>query len=110
MANQKSDDYEDITIRVYQVKNNKGIYLGEKEKLAKIITDKLNKIYEDKGDLRLIFKPIFKTCTKCSHFNQTISSRDCLLRDDIGYKGTCIDSLDLCELAENCKYYIEEYD
>ena len=44
-------------------------------------------------------------CRKCIYFISGSSSDSCLKREDIGYKGTCIDGMDLHMLAKNCPYY-----
>ena len=44
-------------------------------------------------------------CQNCQYFVSDSVSSDCLKREDIGYKGTCIDGMDLHMLAKNCPYY-----
>lgn len=44
-------------------------------------------------------------CQNCQYFVSDSVSSDCLKREDIGYKGTCIDGMDLHKLAKNCPYY-----
>ena len=44
-------------------------------------------------------------CRKCIYFISGQSSDSCLKREDIGYKGTCIDGMDYHYLAKNCPYY-----
>lgn len=44
-------------------------------------------------------------CQNCQYFVSDPVSSDCLKREDIGYKGTCIDGMDLHMLAKNCPYY-----
>lgn len=44
-------------------------------------------------------------CQNCQYFVSDSVSSDCLKREDIGYKGTCIDGMDLHMLANNCPYY-----
>lgn len=44
-------------------------------------------------------------CQNCQYFVSDSVSSDCLKREDIGYKGTCIDGMDLYMLAKNCHYY-----
>ena len=44
-------------------------------------------------------------CQNCQYFVSDSASSDCLKREDIGYKGTCIDGIDLHKLAKNCPYY-----
>ncbi len=45
------------------------------------------------------------SCQNCQYFVSDSVSSDCLKREDIGYKGTCIDGMDLHMLAKNCPYY-----
>ena len=44
-------------------------------------------------------------CRNCIYFILGSSSDSCLKREDIGYKGTCIDGMDYHYLAKNCPYY-----
>lgn len=44
-------------------------------------------------------------CQNCQYFVSDSVSSDCLKREDIGYKGICIDGMDLHMLAKNCPYY-----
>lgn len=44
-------------------------------------------------------------CRYCIYFILESSSDSCLKREDIGYKGTCIDGMDYHYLAKNCPYY-----
>lgn len=44
-------------------------------------------------------------CRNCIYFISESSSDNCLKREDIGYKGTCIDGMDYHYLAKNCPYY-----
>ena len=44
-------------------------------------------------------------CRNCIYFISGSSSDSCLKREDIGYKGTCIDGMDYHYLAKNCPYY-----
>lgn len=44
-------------------------------------------------------------CQNCQYFVSDSVSSDCLKREDISYKGTCIDGMDLYMLAKNCPYY-----
>ena len=44
-------------------------------------------------------------CQNCQYFVSDSVSSDCLKREDIGYKGTCINGMDLHMLAKNCPYY-----
>lgn len=44
-------------------------------------------------------------CRYCIYFILGSSSDSCLKREDIGYKGTCIDGMDYHYLAKNCPYY-----
>ena len=44
-------------------------------------------------------------CQNCQYFVSDSVSSDCLKREDISYKGTCIDGMDLHMLAKNCPYY-----
>ena len=44
-------------------------------------------------------------CQNCQYFVSDSVSSNCLKREDIGYKGTCIDGMDLHMLAKNCPYY-----
>ena len=44
-------------------------------------------------------------CQNCQYFVSDSVSSDCLKKEDIGYKGTCIDGMDLHMLAKNCPYY-----
>ena len=44
-------------------------------------------------------------CRNCIYFILGSSSDNCLKREDIGYKGTCIDGMDYHYLAKNCPYY-----
>ena len=44
-------------------------------------------------------------CQNCQYFVSDSTSSGCLKREDIGYKGTCIDGMDLHMLAKNCPYY-----
>lgn len=44
-------------------------------------------------------------CRNCIYLILGSSSDSCLKREDIGYKGTCIDGMDYHYLAKNCPYY-----
>ena len=45
-------------------------------------------------------------CRHCQYFISNSASSSCLKRDDIGYKGTCIDGMDLHKLAKSCPYFV----
>ena len=44
-------------------------------------------------------------CQNCQYFVSDSVIFDCLKREDLGYKGPCIDGMDLHMLAKNCPYY-----
>lgn len=44
-----------------------------------------------------------KSCYDCQYYVSDSSSSSCLRRDDVGYKGTCIDGLEY-QLGANCSY------
>lgn len=58
-----------------------------------------------KKELRLKEEEERINCRNCSYFISNPSSDCCLKREDIGYKGTCIDGMDYYYLAKNCPYY-----
>ena len=69
----------------------------------------LNELYDENEELKqqLKLKEAEEriNCRKCIYFISGSSSDSCLKREDIGYKGTCIDGMDLHMLAKNCPYY-----
>ena len=76
---------------------------------AEEIVDLLNQLYDENEKLKqqLKLKEVEEriNCRKCIYFISGSSSDSCLKREDIGYKGTCIDGMDYHYLAKNCPYY-----
>ena len=76
---------------------------------AYALIDKVNALYEEKEQLKQQLKLEEAeeriNCRNCIYFISGLSSDSCLKREDIGYKGTCIDGMDYHYLAKNCPYY-----
>ena len=87
---------------------------------GELINNETGRVYCVKGisalDLQDILNRLIKenkelkehqdiNCQNCQYFVSDSASFDCLKREDIGYKGTCIDGMDLHMLAKNCPYY-----
>lgn len=73
------------------------------------IVDLLNELSDEneqlKQQLKLEEAEERINCRNCIYFISGSSSDSCLKREDIGYKGTCIDGMDYHYLAKNCPYY-----
>ena len=67
--------------------------------------DLLNENEQLKQQLKLKEAEERINCRNCIYFISGSSSDRCLKREDIGYKGTCIDGMDYHYLAKNCPYY-----
>ena len=76
---------------------------------AYALIDKVNALYEEKEQLKQQLKLEEAeeriNCRNCIYFISGSSSDSCLKREDIGYKGICIDGMDYHYLAKNCPYY-----
>ena len=76
---------------------------------AEEIVDLLNQLYNENEQLKtentMLKEHQNINCQNCQYFVSDSVSSDCLKREDIGYKGTCIDGMDLHMLAKNCPYY-----
>ena len=76
---------------------------------AEEIVDLLNQLYDENEQLKtentMLKEHQNINCQNCQYFVSDSVSSDCLKREDIGYKGTCIDGMDLHMLAKNCPYY-----
>ena len=76
---------------------------------AEEIVDLLNLLYNENEQLKtentMLKEHQNINCQNCQYFVSDSVSSDCLKREDIGYKGTCIDGMDLHMLAKNCPYY-----
>lgn len=79
------------------------------EKNVKLCINKMNELAEENEQLKtentMLKKHQNINCQNCQYFVSDSVSSDCLKREDIGYKGTCIDGMDLHMLAKNCPYY-----
>ena len=79
------------------------------EKNVKLCINKMNELAEEneqlKQQLKLEEAEERINCRNCIYFISGSSSDSCLKREDIGYKGTCIDGMDYHYLAKNCPYY-----
>lgn len=80
-----------------------------KKSLDCTIHDLLNSLHDEneqlKQQLKLEEAEERINCRNCIYFISGSSSDSCLKREDIGYKGTCIDGMDYHYLAKNCPYY-----
>lgn len=76
---------------------------------AEEIVDLLNELSDENEQLKqqLKLEEVEEriNCRNCIYFISGSSSDSCLKREDIGYKGTCIDGMDYHYLAKNCPYY-----
>lgn len=105
-------DSKIITIRVNLGENSKADRISHK--ISYGIVKRLNDFYEQKRndpkweDAELYFEDLTKVpnCRKCQYFISNPSSDACLKREDIGYKGTCIDGMDYYRLAGSCPHYV----
>ena len=107
----KYKDSKTITIRVNLGENSKADRIGDR--IGYGIVQRLNQFYKEKRDdpiwedAELYFEDLTEVpnCRKCQYFISDPASDSCLKREDIGYKGTCIDGMDYYRLASNCSYY-----
>lgn len=76
-------------------------YHDSRSSLLEIVNE-LNELHEENTMLK---EHQDINCQNCQYFVSDSASSDCLKREDIGYKGTCIDGMDLHKLAKNCPYY-----
>ena len=76
---------------------------------AYALIDEVNALYDENEQLKtentMLKEHQNINCQNCQYFVSDSVSSDCLKREDIGYKGTCIDGMDLHMLAKNCPYY-----
>ena len=79
------------------------------EKNVKLCINKMNELADEneqlKQQLKLEEAEERINCRNCIYFISGSSSDSCLKREDIGYKGICIDGMDYHYLAKNCPYY-----
>ena len=105
-------DSKIITIRVNLGEDSICDTIGHN--IGQGITQRLNQFYKEKRndpkweDAELYFEDLTEVpnCRKCQYFISDSASDSCLRREDIGYKGTCIDGMDYYRLASNCPYYL----
>ena len=76
---------------------------------AYALIDEVNALYDENEQLKtentMLKEHQNINCQNCQYFVSDSVSSDCLKREDIGYKGTCINGMDLHMLAKNCPYY-----
>lgn len=86
-----------------------GYVLYDEKEHCENVCDLLNKLNDEneqlKQQLKLEEAEERINCRNCIYFISGSSSDSCLKREDIGYKGTCIDGMDYHYLAKNCPYY-----
>lgn len=84
------------------------VYDEERMSIGEVL-DKLNDLSDENEQLKtentMLKEHQNISCQNCQYFVSDSVSSDCLKREDIGYKGTCIDGMDLHMLAKNCPYY-----
>ena len=89
------------------LRNNRPLFDWTNE--GDYIVDLLNELSDEneqlKQQLKLEEAEERINCRNCIYFISGSSSDSCLKREDIGYKGTCIDGMDYHYLAKNCPYY-----
>ena len=88
-----------------------GSFIKENGKIIEIerVVDLLNELSDENEQLKtentMLKEHQNINCQNCQYFVSDSVSSDCLKREDIGYKGTCINGMDLHMLAKNCPYY-----
>ena len=111
MTEKRFEDYfdKDHNYIIQDLQNEDEYQIGFVNCDEDVFLKLVNKIAEENEQLKtentMLKEHQNINCQNCQYFVSDSVSSDCLKREDIGYKGTCIDGMDLHMLAKNCPYY-----